>query len=113
MDELYYRWLIIKFIGSNFDIAADNGNHFDFPLSLSSSYRLLVDSLAKAAILFDKLDSSNNWGNLITKYPELRDSSGKLITSGEVCVLYALLYIVYATSDDDDDDDDDCLPMGM
>jgi len=72
----------------------DNGNHFDFPLSLSSSYRLLVDSLAKAAILFDKLDSSNNWGDLITKYPELRDSSGKLITSGEVCcVLYTLLYM--------------------
>jgi hypothetical protein len=53
----------------------------------------LVDSLAKAAILFDKLDSSNNWGDLITKYPELRDSSGKLITSGEVSVLYAFLYM--------------------
>ena len=80
----------------------DNGNHFDFALSLSSSYRLLVESLAKAALLFDKLDSSNNWSDLITKYPELRDSSGKLITSGEVCVLYALN--VYVSSDDDDND---------
>lgn len=81
----------------------DNGNHFDFALSLtSSSYRLLVESLAKAALLFDKLDSSNNWSDLITKYPELRDSSGKLITSGEVCVLYALN--VYGSSDDDDND---------
>ena len=49
------------------------------------SYRLLADSLSKAALLFDKPDSSANWNDLITKYPELRDSSGKLITTGEVC----------------------------